>query len=338
MNQFSEIVARIRGIDVERMLGLRPPWPPVVLKLERNELALIRVKNRRRGARLLEAYATRTVGEGVVPASIFQAVPPSGQELPAKLRELFDASGTRPGRVSLLLPDNLAKISLLKLPERPASRKQLSELVRAQMRRAVPFRLDDASFTYQLLSGESREVGVLVVLIRKALVERFEQALASFGARAGLVDICTPNLLNLCRERMNEASRAGADVALLNRAANYFSLAIVREGKLIFFRCKSFATRDGSPSVVNGMLSRELSSSLSYYREKLAGRGVQTVFVRSVVEPTAELAARLQDLGCGQVEAIDAVRALELGNGLHLEAADRQSIAAAIGAATARSG
>ena len=289
MNQFAEIVARIRGIDVERMLGLRPPCPPVVLKLERNELALVRLKNRRRGAALLEAYATRTVSEGGVPASIFQTVPPPSEELPGKLRELFETSGTRPGRVSLLLPDNLAKISLLKLPERPASRKQLSELVRAQMRRAVPFRLDDASFSYQLLSGESRDVAVLVVLIRKAMVERFEQALASFGARVGLVDICTPNLLNLCRERMDEASRDGGDAALLNRAANYFSLAIVREGKLIFFRCKSFATGDGSPSVVNGMLSRELSNSLSYYREKLAGQGVRTVFVRSAGEFAGKL-------------------------------------------------
>jgi len=68
-----------------------------------------------------------------------------------KVKDLFDASGTRPGKISLVLPDNLAKVTLLTLPERPGSRKQLTELIRFRLRRAIPFRLDDAVVSYQVL-------------------------------------------------------------------------------------------------------------------------------------------------------------------------------------------
>jgi len=160
MANLQDIVEKIRGMDPERLIGLRPPYPPVALQLGRSEAVLVRLKRKRRGQPLLEAHQTRTIPERSMPASIFQPIPAASGELAAKLQELFEASGTRPGRVSLILPDNLAKISLLPLPERPASRKQLDELVRSRMRRAVPFKLEDARISYQVLAGGGREVAL----------------------------------------------------------------------------------------------------------------------------------------------------------------------------------
>jgi hypothetical protein len=338
MNPLTTTIARLRGLDLERALGLRPPYPPVAMEIEPHRLALVRVKRRRRQLPLLEAHAARKLTEDSVPASIFQPVPAASEELAGTLKDLFEASGTRPSRVSLVLPDNLAKISLLRLPERPASRRQLEELVRAKMRRSVPFRLEDASFSYQVMSGESRDVAVLVVLVRRALVERFERPLEALGARVGLVDICTPNLLNLFREQLDSASLAGGDAALLNCARNYFSLVIVREGKLIFFRCKTFALGNESSAGPNGMLVREVSNSFSYYQEKLAGAGIKTILVRDVNPTTDELQARLADLGCESIEPIDLLTRLELGEGLQLDRQACLSIASALGAAAGRGG
>jgi Tfp pilus assembly PilM family ATPase len=274
-----------------------------------------------------------------MPASIFQPVPAVSSELTARLRELFDASGTRPGRVSLILPDNLAKISLLSLPERPASRKQLDELVRSKMRRAVPFKLDDARLSYQVLAGAGREISVLVMLIRRALVERLEEALSAAGARPGLIDICTPNLINFCRDQINAASANGGDVALLNCAQNYFSLVIMRNERLIFFRCKTFAVeRAATAREPNGALAREISSSFSYYREKLAGEGVNTAFVRTVGNPFDEVESDLRALGLEGVKLIDIEGSLEMGEGVSYDSELGQRLAPAVGAAMGRSG
>ena len=62
----------------------------------------------------------------------------------AQVRKLLETTGTKPGRLSLVLPDNLAKISLVSLPEKPPSARRLDEVLRFKLRRAVPFRLEDA--------------------------------------------------------------------------------------------------------------------------------------------------------------------------------------------------
>jgi hypothetical protein len=336
MESLTSLVDRVRSVSFERALGLRPPYPPVVLELDTDEVRLVRMKRRRGGRMLLEAHGVKPLPPGSIPDSIFQPVTVATTELTTNLRSLFEHTGTRPGRVSLLLPDNLAKISLIQIPEKPGSRRQLDELVRSKMRRAVPFRLEDSRLSYQLLPGEGGGVSVLVVVVRLAVVERLERALESVGARTGLVDICTPNLLNLCRAEMSAEAPDGKDTALLNCTRNYFSLVIVRNQRVIFFRCKTFAhVEETGP---NGALVREVANSLSYYREKLSGEGIATIFVRSLATPGEEIGVKVRDLGCERVEQLDVAPTIELAEGVNLEPQLARRIAGAIGAAVGRSG
>jgi hypothetical protein len=331
--EVSELIGRLKGFDLERLLQLRPPYPPLVLQIDREGMLMLRVKRRRRGKPVVEAVASAPL-EGM-PRSIFQSSTVSDGELDTRLRELFERTGTRPGRVSLVLPDNLAKISLIQLPERPGSRRQLEELVRAKMRRAVPFRLDDAALSYEVVPGGGRSVGILVVLVRRNLVERIEGAFERLGARVGLVDITTPNLLNLCRDRFRSASGEEDDSALLNCTPNYFSLLIVREGRLIFYRCKTYALEEGAPGP-NGAFMREMANSFSYYREKLEGRAIRRLLVRSTSPLADDFAGRLRELGVGSVEPIEALDGLELGEGVRVEPELAARMTAAVGAAIAR--
>jgi hypothetical protein len=335
MSVLGGMVDRARGFDLERAVGLRPSPPRVALELDRHEFVLLRVKHRRRGKPQLEGLKLLALDEPGVPSTLFDTEVPSTEALGRRFREMFDASDVRPGRVSVVLPDNLAKVALLHLPERPASRKQLVEIIRFKVHRAVPFRLSEASLAYQLLPADGRGVTVFVALMRQAVVERYEQALESVGARPGLIDLCTPNLLNLCRERIDAAAGAG-DVALLNCTRTYFSLMIVRQGRLIFYRCKTWTPGDGGADRTNGILVRETASSLSYYQEKLSGQGIGTLLLRSVSSPCAELAQRLSHVGVPRIEPVDPAGALGSPSDLIADPGVGQRIAPALGAAAGR--
>lgn len=330
MSALSQIIERVRGADVERALGLRPNYPGLTLGVDGKQAALVRIKPGRSAT--LEAYRSREF-DHAMPQSLFdsdQRIDVEG--LGKSFSELMQQTGSKPGKTSLVIPDNLAKISLIRLPERPASATQLDQLVRAQMRRAVPFRLEDARLSYQLLPGKESGVVLLVVLVRRALVEQLEAAAESAGARVGLIDISTPNLINLCRPRIDEVGD-DADVAVLNSTPSYFSLAILRAGQLIFYRCKSYAIAD-EHIAGNGLLVRELAHSLNYYGEKLQGEGVGTLCVRSVGAPVDELSERLSSLPFGRIEPLR-VRELLAANG-SLADEDAQRIAPLIGAALGR--
>ncbi len=336
MASLHEIWARLDGTAAA--VGLRPAYPPVALDLEQRIVSLVRCKPRRGRKPLLEAHVQRTLDAPVLPDSIFEPAAKSTPDLVDRMRELFEAGGTRPGRVSLVLPDNLAKISILQLPERPASQRELDELVRSKMRRAVPFRLEDVVISYQVVPGTGSTIGVLVVLVHRALVERLEKTFEALGARAGLIDLATPNLFNLARTRIDELGSEGGDVALVNCAERYFSLVITRGGRAIFYRCKTFAVASDGSSAPNGSLSREVAHSHAYYREKLGGEGIGAVLLRSTSVPNDEVALHLAGLECERIEPIRLNDTIEMAEGVQLDAAAAQRLAPAIGAATARGG
>jgi len=338
MMRFSSLLEPLRGLDLERLLHLRPNYPTAALEVDRREMVLVRLRRRGRGKPELEVAEARPLPEQGPGSSIFKPNLGTPEEMAGRLRALLEATGTKPGRLSLVLPDNLAKISLVSLPERPPSVRRLDEVLRFKLRRAVPFRLEDAVLTHQVLPGEGSGVTVLVAVMLRSVVEQYERALTVAGVRAGLVDLCTPNLYNLCRPQLLAAAAGGGDVGLLNVASGYFTLLIVREGRLIFYRCKSYAGGDSEQdqSPVETLMARELTSSLSYWRDKLGGQRLSRVLLRAVNGAATEVPAILESLGVGGVEPIDLARGLTIPHGLKLAPSVAQRIAPAAGAAVGR--
>jgi len=328
----SPVLDPLRRLEIESRLNLRPSYPPVALEVDQREAVLVRVRPRRKDRAVLEAYQVRALPEeGAVPSLVRAGG--SQNDLLRTLRALFEGTGTRPGRVSLILPDNLAKVSIVTLPERPPSRKQLLEVLRFKLRKAVPFRLEEATLAYQVLPGGAEGVDVLVAVMLRSVVDQYELPLVAAGARPGLVELATSSLFNLLRPRMEKAGDGASDLALLNCTGSYFTLVIAREGRPVFFRCKSF-TPAAEEAAGNGMIARELASSLSYYEEKLQGTGIATTWVRSTARPLDEVRDILGKVGLERTEVVDPAVFVEARS---LDPEIGQRLAPALGAAAGRS-
>jgi type IV pilus assembly protein PilM len=334
MSVLDPILKPLRAIDAEALLNLRPAFPPVAVEVARGHLTLVRVK-KARGKPSIEAYRMQETPERTVGHSIFRPNMGSLEDMAAQVRELFERSGTKPGRVSIVLPDNLAKTSIVGLPERPKTRRQLEDLLRFKLRRSVPFRLEDAVVSSWQLPGDGPAVELLVAVMLRSVVEQYESAFESIGARPGLVDLCTPSLFNLLRPEIDKAGATG-DVAILNAARTYFTLLIVHGERVVFFRCKSYAAGDEAPDTRVSGMTRELATSLSYYEEKLSGGGIGTVFVRNAGRPIDELAPVLDRLGSASIRGIDPLNFVEAGPASRLDPVEVQGLAPALGAAIGR--
>lgn len=340
MSTLSKITDRIQGAVQQHMPALRPSYPQVALEMDSREMVLVRLKRKGRGKPTLEAHEVRPMPEPKEPLSMFRPGLAPASEISAVIRDMLARTGTKPGKISLVIPDNVAKISLMNLPERPPTRKNLEEILRFKLRRAVPFRMADAVISYQVFPAVGKTVNVLVALMHHLVVEQFEASARAAGARPGLVDLCTPNLLNLCRRELNEINGKGHDAALLNCAGTYFSLVIVRDGRIVFFRSKSLhgAGTEGSPGPGGngtGVLVRELNHSLAYYQEKLSGAGIHTLMVRTT--PGCEgIAPALEGLGFGAIHPVDPAGHLEIATGLRMEPETAQRLAPAVSAAAGR--
>ncbi len=331
-----QLVDSVRRLRLERVGELRPRYPEVALEMDRGQAVLVRLRRRRGGHTRLASHAESPLPDGAAGGAMLRPSLAAPEEVARRLARLFELAGTRPGRLILVVPDNLARVSLLSLPERPASRKHLLEILRFKLRRTVPFRLEEAVLAHQVLPSDGRGATVLAALALRSAIEPYEAAVEAAGGRPGLVELCSMSLFNLCRRDLARLGEGERDAALLNYTPTYFTLLLTRGARLLFYRCKSLALTDHEAGS-GGVVARELATSLSYYKEKLGGQGLEAVLVRSVARPIADLQEILGRLGIERVVPVDPAAAVSSGDSSErLDPDVAQRIAPSVGAVVGR--
>ena len=169
----------------------------------------------------------------------------------------------RPTRVGLVLPDAAAKVSLMPFEQVPPRAADLDKLVRWQLRKTAPFRMEDAQVAYS--AGARRSDGVcefVVSLMRRDIVGEYEGVCAGAGAHAGVVDLASFSLANTV---LVEATKEASDWLLVHVTSRDSSMLVMRQGQLILFRNR--ATNDLD------QLVDFIHQTTMYYEDRLHGEG-----------------------------------------------------------------
>jgi type IV pilus assembly protein PilM len=212
----------------------------------------------------------------------------------------LDAIG-RPGRLALVVPDAVAKVSLIRFEKVPTRGHDLVSLIRWHLRKTVPFRVDEAQVTWA--EGESLEAGgreFVVAIARREIIAQYETVVSRGGSHVGLVDLASFNLVNLVL-----AQEAPDDWLLVHVASDSTTLAIVRHGQVIFYRQRGVDAEESLEDLVH--------QSKMYYEDRLAGRGFgRVVFSGAASGPEGVAGAdRLRRLLADRLQA--KVDAIDLG-------------------------
>ena len=174
-----------------------------------------------------------------------------------------------PTRVALVLPDSAAKVSLMSFEELPTRASDLEDLVRWQARKTAPFPIEDAQIGYStgLVTGEGRRE-LVVSFIRRDIVEEYEGVCENAGVHPGVVDLASFNLVNAA---FMVGSTEKADWLLVHVANDYSTIIIVRDGRLVLFRNRSYGGNEGFPDL--------LHQTVMYYEDRLDGVGFKRAFL-----------------------------------------------------------
>jgi Tfp pilus assembly PilM family ATPase len=247
---------------------LTTPAPTVALGIDAGRVAAIGVTRTPAGL-VVAATAVEPVPPGaVVPALAGANIADRTAVVGAVTRALHRLE-VKPRRVGLVIPDTAAKVSVVAMEKVPARADDREKLIRFKVQKSAPFRLEDAQLAYTPgagIAGGGREF--VVVLIRRDIVEEYEAVAAAAGVQAGLVDLATPNVINLL---LSDAKVAAGDCLLLHVAPGYATIAILRGGDLIFFRTRA---QDGE-----GNLADLAHQTAMYYEDRLGGTGFARVLL-----------------------------------------------------------
>ena len=232
----------------------------------------------RAGQPVVSAHATEPLPPGALVPSLTGQNVHDRAAVAAALGRVFDRIGGRPRRIGLVVPDLIAKVSLVRFEKVPPRTRDLDQLVRWQVRKTAPFPIEEAQVTYVpgVLAVDGQEF--IVSLARRSVVEEYERLCADAGAHAGIVDLATFNVINAV---LAGAGAPAGDWLLVNVASDYASIAIVRGADLIFFRNRG-AEGDGT-------LADLVHQTAMYYEDRLAGGGFTRVILAGGGQPASEM-------------------------------------------------
>jgi hypothetical protein len=320
---------------------LPPAYPPVAIEIDGDSITGVRVAAERKSGRLVVRHAVRRdLPAGAMEPSLVRPNILDEEAVGSALDEVLKALGPVEHRVSLLVPDQAARVALLGFNALPGTRSELFDMVRFRMAKSLPFRAEEAALDVMPIGGSANaSVGasagsVLAVFMHRPVLEQYETLLKRRGRWPGLVGLSTLELFNLFRGKLDKDGH-DQDQMLLNLTRRYLSLLILSQGQVLFYRCKPHPDGAGLGADFAG-LRREIYTSLAFYQEKLLGRGIGRIHLRVAGMPQEAAAEAVRSEGGAPVELLDLAECMIAGEGVTLDAEMATLVAAAVGGAVGR--
>jgi type IV pilus assembly protein PilM len=261
---------------------LASPPPAVALDISAARVTALWLVDQA-STRLVSGYATEPLPPGAVDTSLNAPNVHDRAALADTIRTAIQKLGQRARRVALVLPDSVAKVSLVRFDKVPPKPQDLDQLVRWQVRKSAPFRIDDAQVAAVpgvAVPPAGREY--IVTVIRRDIVESYERACEAAGVHAGIIDIASFNQIN--------AVLAGEPIAgdwlLVHVAADYATLAVVRDDTIVSFRNRSAAGEAELADLVH--------QTAMYHEDRLGGGGFTRIVLAGASVLGAENIERLR--------------------------------------------
>jgi len=287
------LIARARDWLDRRLTEPQPPL--VAVEVRERSVGVVRLV-RERGRLALGAAASLELPPGVVKPSLIQANIGDAEAFQRVLRSSLERAGVMAGgRAALVLPDPVARLVLIPAGElKPRSARETEELLRFRLRKTVPFEIGEARLAW--LRAPAREGGALLAAVaRNAVIEEYESACRAAGLHTGIVEVAA---LALASAAFDGAS--GEDRLLVNWDEGYVSLVLARgEWPLLVRTLADEAAADPE------RVAREVANTLLYHSERLAGRELAAVALRSAALPAEEAVAVLREAAGVEPQVVD---------------------------------
>ena len=288
MSTLPPLVAR--GLDFLRRQLIEAEYPLLAVEVRPRGLGVARL-GWEGGKLALVAAASTEIPAGVLSLSSTEPNIADPAVFERLLGSLLERAGAlREGAVALVLPDPVARLTVLPASELSGKRgTDALEMARFRLRKTVPFEIKDASVALGLPPRGGPDAAVVAAILRSVLLD-YEAVLHRLGLDPGLVELSSLALLSLVEP-------TAGDRLLVNWDEGYASLVLTRDGWPMLVR--TLPDVAATPEA----LPREVANTLLYYRERLGGPGLAGASLRSVGVAPDEAAGLLEE-ALGLVPAV----------------------------------
>jgi len=242
-------------------------------------------------------------GEVVLPAGLLMDsfTEPNITDMPAfvdSLKRLMSDVRHRGKNVCVAVPDYVARVSVLDFESYQSKKDETERMIRWRLKKIIPFDLDQAELRYQYLGRfsvkDKQQHRFLVSIIKSEIMAQYETAFNEARLRPLSIAISSFAIWNLYHDQVLSGDGNTGDFAMMNIFGGRMTVMVFNKGLLHFFRFKDLGkleTQAGQERSLNiPAVLRELTASLTFYRENYADSPVGRVYISGDFEGLEGLA------------------------------------------------
>jgi type IV pilus assembly protein PilM len=252
---------------------------------------------------------------GQPPVYAFQPLPPGAllpgigepnvramDQVVGAIRNALDQASPRSRAVTVVIPDTVVRVFVLdfdSLPDKPA---EAYPVLRFRLRKMVPFDVEHAGLTYQVLVEKKGEIKVLAAVIPGMVLAEYEAAVRAAGYEPGAV--LPSSLATLAAVDSLEA------VLVANLSSLVLTTCISNGQDLLLYRTLDLPDHAG---IRQDEVRRGIAVAAAYYEDKLGMRPTSLLFAgdespqsfaRWVGDPELKVIDLAPRLGTGSVSKL----------------------------------
>jgi len=301
---------------------LAPSAPSVAIELAARRVTVVELGRGGKGAAVV-GYASESLPDNaIVPAATGANIANPTVVVDA-LRRALERAGVRSAKkAALIVPDSVARVSLVPFEQIPSKAADLEQLLRWQLKKSTPYPIEEAQVSWSKAHKDDSGTLVLASVARRDVVMEYESIPTSLGVHVGLVDLASLNVMNAV---LSAGAASASDWLLVTMSPEATTLAIGRGGDLMFYRHRA-AAGDEPLSVL-------VHQTAMYHEDRLGGTRFAHVWLcgggagREAEQARVEIQKRLGV----PVEAVDVRAAAELGGGINASTDVLDALAAPVG-------
>ena len=132
-------------------------------------------------------YAFEPLRPGILVPGISELNMSSPEAVSLAIRNALARSRHAPASVTVVIPDTAVRVFVLDFDSLPARASEAIPVLRFRLRKMVPFDVEHAGLSYQILSESKTEARVLVAILPSNILEEYETAVRAAGYEPGAV-------------------------------------------------------------------------------------------------------------------------------------------------------
>lgn len=287
---------RIRLPRIPVPAAFRPVQPALAASIGERSFELVRLGRSGSRAALL-GFWSGEIPEGAVRCSAVEANLADAGLVTEQVRLAKARVSPAGGPVALCLPDPVARVALLQLESMPARATEIQELVAWRLKKQLPYRVDEARVSWQVLGSRGAASLVLAAAIRRRVLAEYEDLLTSAGFSVGSV---TTSSLALAESLPAD----GHETLLVHVSDGWFTLLWTDGRQPVLVRTKHVPDSERHADARDGVVAAELAPTIEYATARLGRPALGRLLVHDATGQGESLRERLAGLTTAAVETL----------------------------------